>query len=215
MFTPEVQQPKVDYFDHFAPSMMASNVNSLVSSTYLSPTPSNYSDPGSYQQSPMSIYNNYNPNYHHHHYYFHANFPDYGYNQQTNASFHDNGSNWMRKYDYESQKEYFIANTPPSECYDFEVPQRISPSPKPTTTKLFHELDKIFFDEQHENKVKCQVNNNPTNMCEAYSFWDEGSEKLTKKIGKTKEKFKSENAGKVDGRVNRAGVKVANLSEGL
>lgn len=197
MFTPETTQLKSDYFDHFVPSMIANKVNnSLVSSTFLSPAPSNYSDTSSFQQSPLNIYNNnYNPNYHHHHYYFHPNFQDYGYNQPQGGSIHENGSNWMRKYDYENQKEYFIANTPPTDCYDFDVPQRISQSPKPTVTKLFNDLDKIFFDDS-VNKVKEQLNNNiSSETCDAYNFWGNDSscsEKVSKKTIKSKEKMRGE-----------------------
>lgn len=195
MFTPEVTQSK--NYDHFVPSIVPNKTNNgLVSSTFLSPTPSHYSDSGSYQQSPLSVYNNYNPNYHHHHYYFHANFPDYGYNQPMGASFHENGSNWMRKYDCENQKEYFIANTPPTDCYDFEVPQRISESPKPTTMKLFNDLEKIFSDDHNTVKAKDQLNNISSEPCDPYNFWDNEhscSEKVSKKIIKAKEKLKCEN----------------------
>lgn len=178
MFTHELSQTRSDYFDHFVPSMGPCKVNnSLVSSTFLSPTPSNFSDSGSYQQSPLSIYNSYNPNYHHHHYYFHPNFQDYNYSSQPTGNFYDTSSNnWMRKYDYENQKEYFIANSPPTptECCDFEVPQQVAPSPKPATLKLFSDLDKIFFDDQHTSYEKDQhTSNNPTrDSCDAYSFWE-------------------------------------------
>lgn len=200
MFTPEVTQSKSDYFDHFAPSMMSTKMtNSLVSSTFLSPTPSNYSDSGSYQQSPLSIYNNYNPNYHHHHYYFHPTFQDYGYTQPQNANLAENGSSWMRKYDCESQKDYFIANTPPSECYDFEVPQRVAQSPKPSTMKLINDLDNIFLDNQ---SAKDQLsNNNVDAACENYCFWENEnsfSEKQSKKIRKRQEKVKNGQTVKVE-----------------
>lgn len=173
MFTQEVPQLKSDYSDHFGSSPMPNKVNnSLVSSTFLSPTPSNISDT-SYQQSPLNIYNNYNPSYHHH-YYFHPNYQDYGYSQPQSASFHESGSNWMRKYDYESQKDYFIANTPPTDCYDFDLPQRISHSPKPTAAKLFNDLDKIFFDDQSVNKAKDQLNviSSASETCDAFNFWE-------------------------------------------
>lgn len=196
MFTQEVTQSRSDYFDHFVPAAVSNKMtNSLVSSTFLSPTPSTYSDAGSCQQSPLNIYNNYNPNYHHHHYYFHPNYQDYGYNQQQPSNLHENNSNWLRKFDYESQKEYFIANTPPAECCDFEVPQqRVSPSLKPTTTKLFNDLDKIFFDDQISTKV--HINNiNYQEPFTPFSLWDgesSCSEKLIKKCAKIKEKSKSE-----------------------
>lgn len=218
MFTPEVTQLKSDYFDHYVPSIMSNKVNnSLVSSTFLSPAPSNYSDSNCYQQSPLSIYNNYNPNYHHHHYYFHPNYQDYSYNQAQNGNLNENGSNWMRKYDYESQKEYFIANTPPTDCYDFEVPQRISQSPKPLVTKLFSDLDKIFFDDQNVDKVKDQLNSSNTSSesCDAYNFWENEScsENISKKTAKSKEKL---NCGKVARVVIKCSKNVSRIrSEGL
>jgi hypothetical protein len=209
MFTPEVTHSKSEYFDHFVPSMMPNN--NLVSSTYLSPTPSTYSDAGNYQQSPLSIYNNYNPNFHHHHYYFHANFQEYNCNQppQPIGNYQENGSSWMRKYDCESQKEYFIANTPPtpSECYDFEVPQRVVHSPKPTTARLFNDLDKIFFDEENLNKVKLSQNTN-----EPYSFWENSnlcSEKPLKKNYKNKEKAKTENFVKVEAKSGKQNKRIS------
>lgn len=208
MFTPEVTQSKSDYFDHFVPSLIPSN--NLVSSTFLSPTPSNYSDAANYQQNPLSIYNNYNPNYHHHHYYFHANFQDYNCNQsQPIGNYQENGSNWMRKYDYESQKEYLIANTPPtpSECYDFEVPQRVVQSPKPTAAKLFNDLDKIFFDDENSIKVKLnQITRVSCDSNDTYSFWENESlhsEKALKKNFKSKEKVKMEKADVKCGKQNK------------
>lgn len=208
MFTPEVTQPKSDYFDHFVANKAS---QSLISSTFLSPTPSNYSDAGNgFHQSPMSIYNNYNPNYHHHHYYFHPNYQDYGFSHQDNGSVHENGSSWMRKYDYENHKEYFIANTPPtpSECCDFEVPQRIAPSPKPTVTKLFNDLDNIFFDDSNVNKVKDQlnINSNSGSSCDAFSFWDNEtscSEKLPNVCRKRKDKVKCENLVKYESKFGK------------
>lgn len=200
MFTQEVTHSKPDYFEHFVPSIVPNN--NLVPSTFLSPTPSTYSDPGSYQQSLLSIYNNYNPNYHHHHYYFHANFQDYNCNQpQPIGNYQENGSSWMRKYDCESQKEYFIANTPPtpSECYDFEVPQRTVQSPKPTAAKLFNDLDKIFFDDDNLNKVKNQFTKISGDSNDVYSFWENEnvrSEKALKKTLKSKEKLKVESSTK-------------------
>lgn len=202
MFTPELTQSKIDYFDHHVPSLITNKTpNSLVSSTFLSPTPSNYSDSGSYQQSPLSIYNNYNPNYHHHHYYFHPNFPDYGYNQPQAGNYLESGSSWMRKYDYENQKEYFIANTPPpTECYDFEVPQRVEQSPKPTAMKLFNDIDKIFFDDQSSCKSRDQmtISSVPNEPCESYNFWENEflcSAKVSKKNVKSREKLKRDNSG--------------------
>lgn len=193
MFTPGITQTKSDYFEHFVPTMMPNN--NLVSSTFLSPTPSTYSDAGSYHQSPLSIYNNYNPNYHHHHYYFHAKLQDYNCNQQEAiGGYQENGSSWMRKYDYESQKEYFIANTPPtpSECCDFEVPQRIAQSPKPTAAKLFNDLDKIFFDDENLNKIKFnQITKISGESNDTYNFWENENlcnEKSLKKSLKSKEK---------------------------
>jgi hypothetical protein len=209
MFTPEMSQTKSDYFDHYVPSVVQNKMNSLVSSTFLSPTPSNYSDSGSHQQSPLNIYNNYNPNYHHHHYYFHGNIQDYGYNQQPN--YYDSGTNWMRKYDYENQKEYLIAHTSPtpSEC-DFEVPQRVAQSPKPTEMKLFNDLDKIFFD---DHKVK----DHAINSCEAYSFWENEnlcSEKEFKKSRNIKEKLECKSAVKLENKFSKASKRIAKENEG-
>lgn len=214
MFTQEVTQSRSEYFDHYAGSPVANKMtNNLVSSTFLSPTPSTYSDSGSCQQSPLNIYNNYNPNFHHH-YYFHPNM-DYGYNQPQSASFQDNNSNWLRKYDYESQKEYFFANTPPAECYDFEVPKRVSNSPKPTSLRLFSDLDRIFNDDPSFTKLS----ENPyQESCHASSLWDIDSlcsEKIVKKSAKSKEKgqnvtvkseIKSENkSSKGSRRITREG----------
>lgn len=218
MFTPEVTQSKSDYFDHFVPATVPNKMNnSLVSSTFLSPTPSNYSDSGSYQQSPLSIYNNYNPNYHHHHYYFHGNFQEYGYSQQPGGNYYDSGSNWMRKYDFENQKEYFIAHTPPtpSECCDFEVPQRAAPSPKPTAMKLFHDLDKIFFDDHSSIAVKDHVisnNINSSDSSDAYSFWENEnlcSGKEFKKSHKTKEKLDCKSVVKADNKFSKASKRIS------
>lgn len=200
MFTSEVHS-RTDFLDHFAPAIAPHIANSnLMPSSVLSPTQSNFSDSGSYQQSPLSIYNNYNPNFHHHHYYFHSNFQDYsGYNQSQNGSIHETG--WMRKYDCESQKEYFIAHTPPtpSECCDFEVPQRITQSPKPTTMKLFSDLDKIFCVDHAVSVEKNQVNNNNIgDSCDSYSFWDNENYCSVKSSPRklSKEKLKCENVVK-------------------
>ena len=216
MFTPEKTQLKTDYYDYFVASMVPNKIsNGLVSSTFLSPTPSNYSEPGNYQQSPLSVYNNYNPNYHHHHYYFPSNFQDYGYNQPLNENLHENGSNWMRKYDCESQKEYFIANTPPTECYDFEVPQRTVESPKPMAMKLLNDLDRIFFDEHNTIKVKDQLNNNSS---DPFNCWDNEisySEKILKKTSKGKEKPKCEKFVKLENQFSRIKDKITHDGETL
>lgn len=172
MFTPDVTP---DYFDQFVASSKMNN--SLVSSTFLSPAPSNFSD-SSYQQSPLSVYNNYNPNYHHHHYYFHPNFQDYGYGQAP-SSYHDGTTSWLKKFDFETQKEYYISNTPPSDCVDFEVPQRASPSPKPAI-KLITDLDKIFFDDQ----IVSRPINNLIESCDPYTFWNTESCASGKPSGK-------------------------------
>ena len=214
MFTPEVIHSRSDYYEHFVPSANANG--NLVSSTYLSPTPSNYSEAGSYQQSPMSIFNNYNPNFHHHHYYLHSNFQDHNCQPQSYGN-PENGSNWMRKYDYESQKEYFIANTPPtpSECCDFEVPQRMEQSPKPMAAKLFHDLDKIFFDDDHLNKIKpqSQITKSAGISNQPFNFWDSEnlcSEKYSlKKNFKTREKSKVESCSKKEGKCEKQGKRIS------
>lgn len=196
MFTQDVTQSRSEYFDHYAPSAVTNKMaNNLVSSTFLSPTPSTYSDSGSCQQSPLNVYNNYNPNFHHHYY-----FPnmDYGYTQQQSASFQDSNSNWLRKYDFESQKEYFIANTPPAECYDFEVPKRVSSSPKPSSFRLFNDLDRIFTEEPSFTKTPeshCQESCNTAGLWDVESLY---SEKAVKKSVRSKDKgqnvtLKSEN----------------------
>lgn len=124
---------------------------------------------------------------------------DYGYAQQPNGNFYDSGSNWMRKYDYENQKEYFIAHTPPtpSECCDFEVPQQVAQSVKPTSLKLFNDIDKIFFDDRDAQKTPLHINNNSSDSCDAYNFWDPSesvcNEKASKKNIKCKEKSNCEN----------------------
>lgn len=210
-------QSKTDYYDHFAQSVTPNKIsNGLVSSTFLSPTPSNFSDSGTFQQSPLSVYNNYNPNYHHHHYYFHANLQDYGYNQPLSGSFHENGSNWMRKYDCENQKEYFIANTPPTDCYDFEVPQKIEESPKAPAMKMFNDLDKMFFDDPHSIKIK-DHSNNSNETCDHFNFWDNQSpcltEKVSKKIFKSKEKLKCENVVQFENKFNKNKTRIVQEGE--
>lgn len=113
---------------------------------------------------------------------------DYGYSQQQSASFQDNNSNWLRKYDYESQKEYFIANTPPAECYDFEVPKKVSSSPNPSSFRLFNDLDRIFTEDPSFTKIS---ESNYQESCNATNLWDiEGlySEKIVKKPVRSREK---------------------------
>lgn len=110
MYSPEVPS-KSEFYDQFVSNKMATTQSFL--------PPSNFSDYSSdYQAPPLSIYNNYNPNFHHHHYYY-PNFDNYqGYQNPLDH-------NWIRKFDCESQKEFLIANTPsPTEFCDFEVPQQ-------------------------------------------------------------------------------------------
>lgn len=148
----------------FPQDLMSFQKSERVPTTFLSPTPSNYSDYGNYQQSPMHVYNNYNPNYHHHHYYF-PTFQDYGIHQQQITNYHENSSSWMKRVENEGTKDYFItANTPPtpSDCYDFEVPRGVSHSPQPSALKLINDLDKIFFDDEICTKTKSTTN----------EFWD-------------------------------------------
>lgn len=138
------------------------------------------------------------------------------------GNLHENGSSWMRKYDCESQKEYFIANTPPTECYDFEVPQRIAESPKPTTLKLFNDLDKIFFDDHNSrDKVRDQMSNISSESCgDPFNFWSNESscrKKVSKKSFKAKEKSKSENSKlensliKISPRITQDGEELLNI----
>lgn len=132
MFSSEA--PKSEFFEQFVPNKVTSNVQQ----SFL-PHSNNISDYSDYQGPPLNIYNNYNPNFHHHHYYY-PNFDNYqGYQNALDHS-------WIRKYDCESQKEYFIANTPsPAECCDFEVPQQQIINPL-RTVKTSNEVEKFFFD---------------------------------------------------------------------
>lgn len=198
MFSSDIASAKSDFYDHHyglqtQPSKgFNNNYCPSVPSTFISPP--NYSDSAIFSQTPLSIYNNYSPNFHYHHYY--QNFPvDCGYHCQvpTNGNLQDNTSNWMRKYDYDNQKEYFIANTPPtpSECCDFEVPQQIqhpNVSPKPPP-RIFNDIDKIFFDDQKDSNFP---------IAGGQSFWEQNSDsenscgKFTGKSAKRTEKSKCE-----------------------
>lgn len=150
MFAQEVMTyQKMDYYEHSGQSFDGRSSNYLPSS-FLSPTPSNSSsDFGNYQQSPMRVCNNFNPNYHHHHYYFHPTIQDFGINQQQNVNYQ---GNYSRRWEYENQQksDYFMnASTPPTpnEYCDFEVPQAVSSPTKPSALKLINDLDKIFFED--------------------------------------------------------------------
>lgn len=159
MYTPELAT-KSDFYDQFV-----TNKISNVQATYLpSSNYSDYSDSG-----PLNIYNNYNPNFHHHHYYY-PNFD----------SCHSIDHNWIRKFDYENQKEYFTANTPsPAEFCDFEIPQQQSSNNNNNlhkSSKLHNEVDKYFFDTTKSSLItKDQVNNNLVEQCKILS--PPGSEK--------------------------------------
>lgn len=150
MYTPDLAT-KSDIYDHFVTNKI-SNVQStfLPSSNY-----SDYSDSG-----PLNIYNNYNPNFHHHHYYY-PNFEScHGYQNSIDH-------NWIRKFDYENQKEYFTANTPsPAEFCDFEIPQQQSNNNFQKTSKLHNEVDKYFFDTSKSSLInKDLLNNNLVEPC--------------------------------------------------
>lgn len=142
MYTPDLAT-KSDIYDHFVTSNKISNVQStyLPSSNY-----SDYSDSG-----PLNIYNNYNPNFHHHHYYY-PNF----------ENCHPIDHNWIRKFDYENQKEYFTANTPsPAEFCDFEIPQQQSNNNNfLKANKLQNEVDKYFFDTTKSSLINKEIVNN-------------------------------------------------------
>ncbi|CRK94964.1 CLUMA_CG008452, isoform A [Clunio marinus] len=206
MYSPETTQSKCEYFDHLIPSYNLNKMNSNL----ISSTTSNFSDHGNYQQNPLSVYNNYNPNYHHYHYYFPPTLQEYGYNQQQPANFHDdfNNSNWMRKYENESQKDYLLPNTPPtpSECCDFEVPQRITTSLKTNEIKLFNDLEKLFPDDRSEVKV---TNNNLSESYEACSFWDSELTSNEKKIAKKSPQIRSKSRIEVSWKNEKNGKRIA------
>jgi hypothetical protein len=164
MYSPEVPQ-KSEFYEQFVPNKMTTT---NIQQSFL--PHSNYSDYSDYQGPPLNIYNNYNPNFHHHHYYY-PNFDNYqGYQTPLDHS-------WMRKFDCENQKEYFIANTPsPAECCDFEVPQQQQiNSLKPS--KPLSEPEKFFFDTPKSSKDI--VNNNFGESCESVN-WDDEKSKVVK-----------------------------------
>jgi Homeodomain len=165
-----------------------SRSNNLIPTTFLSPTPSNYSDYGNYQQSPLHVYNNYNPNYHHHHYYF-PTFQDYGIHQQHITNYNENSPSWIKRVENDGSRDYFIANTPPTpnDCYDFEVPQGVSQSPQPSALKLINDLDKIFFDDEVCTK---NIKMTPKETCNIGNFWDTEIAQKTETIRKEKSETK-------------------------
>lgn len=183
MYTADVNKSET-YYEHCVPSMMMSSKNPTTvdqSGTFL---PINYSDhpaeisPPSYQQqAPMNIYNNFN----HHHYYY-PNFQDYAYQSSIE-------NNWIRKYDCESQKEYFMANTPPtpSDYCDFEVPQQQIASVK-STAKILSDADKFYYDNSCKSQKDHASNNNNIDYVYNSEFWE--SEKISKKSSKSDEKLK-------------------------
>ncbi|CAO1436515.1 unnamed protein product [Diamesa hyperborea] len=221
MYSPII---KNEMYDHGVPLTPPNKVKNMelsptIPSAFLSPATSSSLSPYSnnypqcsdqlstnpaipYNPGHVNIYNNFNPNYHHHHYFYHPNCNDYGYSpaplNQNRTTSSDTNSNWLRKYDYENQKEYFIANTPPtpSDC-DFEVPQQIhhllpTSDPKPTM-KILTDLDNIFVEDQSfKVKENCQIDR-IVEHCDGYNFWDYSESqsahgKVTKKY-KTKDKI--------------------------
>ncbi|KAG5670231.1 hypothetical protein PVAND_000508 [Polypedilum vanderplanki] len=181
MYTPNVNKSSETYFEHCVPSMFSNKMtNQSIQSNYFSDHQSEFS-----QQTPLNIYNNYNPNFHHHHYYY----PNYDYAYQNSSL----EQNWVRKYDCENQKEYFIANTPPtpSDYCDFEVPQQQFDSNKSTVRC---DVEKFYCDTY--KSAKNQINNNFIEPCENFGgYWN--GDKNSKKCMKIEEKLvKSENSKK-------------------
>lgn len=203
MYTPDMS--KSEFYEHCVPSIMSSKITS--NSNYLAPSYSEHADSG--HQTPLNIYNNYNPNFHHHHYYY-PNFQDYGYQSSVDH-------NWVRKYDCENQKEYFIANSPPtpSDYCDFEVPQQQHQidSTLKSASKFINDVDKFFFENPisaYKSHNKDQMNNNNIpNSCDNYSFWE--SEKNSKKCLKNDEKFNKNELLKKDDK--NCGIKITKDSD--
>lgn len=182
----------MDYYEHSAGSY-DNRTNGYLPSSFLSPTPSNSSaDYGSYQQSPLHVCNNFNPNYHHHHYYFHPTIQEFGVNQQQNVNF----ENYPRRLDYENHQKIdyssIAANTPPTprDYCDFEVPQAATLSSKPSALKLINDLDKIFFDDPAYSTSKDKVLLPGCSIFENSSanFWDNEQSPISTKQSKAKER---------------------------
>lgn len=228
MYSPII---KSESYDHGVPMTPPNKVKNMelsptISSAFLSPATSSslspysnnypqYSDQLStnpanpYNPGHVNIYNNYNPNYHHHHYFYHPNCNDYGYSpapvNQNRTLTSETNSNWLRKYDYETQKEYFIANTPPtpSDC-DFEVPQQIHhllppiSDPRPT---ILSDLDHIFLEDQsYKAKESCQIDR-MVEHCDGYNFWDYSESESTH--GKVAKKYKTKDKNSEDKKIVR------------
>ncbi|KAL7023629.1 hypothetical protein ACKWTF_012717 [Chironomus riparius] len=145
------------------------------------------SEGSNYPQTPLNIYNNYNPNYHHHHYYypnFH-NFPDYPY--QNSAD-----NNWIKKYECDSQKEYLSSNVSTSGDYcEFEVPQQ-TVNPSKTVEKSSTDVDKFYCDSLISSSKfqKEPTNNNYLESYENFDIWE--SERKSVKCTKGLEKVKKD-----------------------
>lgn len=187
---------KTDYYEHSSGSSYDNRSNNYLPSSFLSPTPSNSSaDYGSYQQSPLHMCNNFNPNYHHHHYYFHPTIQEFGSNHQQNVNYQGNyPSHQQQRLEYENHQRMDVSSlnssTPPtpSGYYDFEAPHAAE---KPSALKLINDLDKMFFDDPaYATKDKAMFDTNA-------NFWDiEPSSSVsttkqqpsTTKISKTKER---------------------------
>lgn len=150
---------------------------SNVQSNYLPPTNNylDYAENGNYQG--LNIYNNYNPNFHHHHYYY-PNFDSY-----QNSMEH----NWIRKYDYENQKEYFTANTPsPAEFCDFEIPQ----ANNFVKTNKSNEIEKYFYDTPKASPVIVNKETVPVSQSFIEQNKSNGSEKFQNLVQITKSEVK-------------------------
>jgi hypothetical protein len=181
MYTPEVL--KSDHFyEHSVPS-----INKISNNNNNSIYPDHHADLANFQQTPMNVYNNYNPNFHHHYYYY----P----NNQINQAYPNSiEHNWIRKYDCENQKEYFIADNPsPTDFCDFEVPQQKS---QPQNDH------KSFSEFSFESGSLCKNNNNF--LSENYGFWE--SEKSAIKRGvKSDEKcaVKNDDTKKIELKISK------------
>lgn len=183
MFSSDVTRN--DFFqEHCVPQHKTTSFESTYSGINYREYPS---DVANYQQTtPLNIYNNYNPNYHHHHYYypnFH-NFQDYPY-QNSPAE-----NNWIKKYEYDSQKELYSSNVSTSGDYcEFEVPQQ-SVNPSKTAEKVSTDVEKFYCDSliSSSKSPKDSTNNNFMDSYESYDIWE--SERKSIKCAKGHEKVK-------------------------
>lgn len=168
------------------------------------------SDVSGYQQTPLNIYNNYNPNYHHHHYYypnFH-NFQDYGYQNTTDH-------NWIKKYESDSQKDIFNPSTPASTDYcEFEVPQQSVTTSK-SIEKSIADIDRFYSDNLISStkspKEVINDNNNYMDSYENFDVWE--NEKKVVKNEKGHEKIKNNENVKGSGKDYKRDDDISDLGE--